>query len=69
MHNATDGASAPGNSAMQLVDEYAQTGSHGTLMLDKAGRSKYLGPTAGSEWLKDVCHLTIELGDKMSGTV
>ena len=28
--------------------------SHGTLMLDKEGRSKYLGPTAGSEWLKDV---------------
>ena len=26
----------------------------GTLMIDKAGRSKYLGPTAGSDWLKDV---------------
>ncbi|KAL4736407.1 hypothetical protein BDV11DRAFT_211264 [Aspergillus similis] len=29
------------------------SGSHGTLMLGKGGRSKYLGPTAGSEWLKD----------------
>jgi hypothetical protein len=26
----------------------------GTLMIDKGGRSKYLGPTAGSDWLKDV---------------
>lgn len=35
--------------------------SHGTLMLSKEGRAKYLGPTAGSEWLKDVgwcCSLT-----------
>ena len=28
---------------------------YGTLMLGKGGRSKYLGPTAGSDWLKDVC--------------
>lgn len=28
--------------------------AHGTLMLSREGRSKYLGPTAGSEWLKDV---------------
>lgn len=27
---------------------------HGTLLLSREGRSKYLGPTAGSEWLKDV---------------
>lgn len=26
----------------------------GTLMIGKGGRSKYLGPTAGSDWLKDV---------------
>ena len=31
-----------------------QIASHGTLMLEKDGRSQYLGPTAGSEWLKDV---------------
>ncbi|KAL1865142.1 hypothetical protein VTK73DRAFT_5467 [Phialemonium thermophilum] len=30
-----------------------QNGSYGTLMFGKGGRSKYLGPTAGSEWLKD----------------
>lgn len=29
--------------------------SHGTLMLAGTGQSRYLGPTAGSEWLKDVC--------------
>ncbi|GKZ24450.1 hypothetical protein AbraIFM66951_010458 [Aspergillus brasiliensis] len=34
-----------------VVDE--QSGSYGTLMLGKGGRSKYLGPTAGSEWLKE----------------
>ena len=28
--------------------------SHGTLMLSGGGQSRYLGPTAGSEWLKDV---------------
>lgn len=36
------------------VDHGEQSGSHGTLMLSKGGRSKYLGPTAGTEWLKDV---------------
>ena len=29
---------------------------YGTLVLSHGGRSKYLGPTAGSEWLKDVRH-------------
>lgn len=28
--------------------------SYGTLVLSYGGRSKYLGPTAASEWLKDV---------------
>jgi len=28
--------------------------SHGTLVIDKSGRSRYLGPTAGPEWLRDV---------------
>ncbi|WWC94364.1 hypothetical protein V866_001206 [Kwoniella sp. B9012] len=27
--------------------------SHGTLVITQGGRSKYLGPTAASEWLKD----------------
>lgn len=32
--------------------------SYGTLVMGQGGRSKYLGPTAGSEWLRDVslCH-------------
>lgn len=41
-------------SAVQHADDGEQSGSYGTLMLSKEGRSKYLGPTAGSEWLKDV---------------
>lgn len=28
--------------------------SHGTLVISHTGRSKYLGPSAASEWLKDV---------------
>jgi hypothetical protein len=28
--------------------------SFGTLVISHSGRSKYLGPTAASEWLKDV---------------
>ncbi|KAK4937550.1 hypothetical protein LTR10_021842 [Elasticomyces elasticus] len=35
------------------IDDDEPVGSYGTLMLNKDGRSKYLGPTAGSEWLKD----------------
>lgn len=28
--------------------------NYGTLVIDKSGRSKWLGPTAGTEWLKNV---------------
>lgn len=42
------------NSAAQPLRAGEQSGSYGTLMLGKGGRSKYLGPTAGSEWLKEV---------------
>jgi hypothetical protein len=28
--------------------------SHGTLVIDKTGRSRYFGATAGTEWLKNV---------------
>lgn len=55
-------ATTPGGPSVitsQSVDQGDQNGSHGTLMLSKGGRSKYLGPTAGSEWLKDVCPLTL----------
>ena len=33
----------------------APDSAHGTLLIGRGGRSKYLGPTAASEWLKDVC--------------
>lgn len=36
------------------IGQSDSTGSHGTLMISKGGLSKYLGPTAGTEWLKDV---------------
>lgn len=39
-----------GNAAVDPTDEQ----SHGTLVISHTGRSKYLGPTAASEWLKDV---------------
>ena len=42
--------------AMQSADDGAPDGSYGTLVLSEGGRSRYLGPTAGSEWLKDVSH-------------
>lgn len=46
------------NPPLSSADDHGeQSGSHGTLMLSKGGRSKYLGPTAGSEWLKDVGNL------------
>lgn len=50
-------ASVSSNPVRQSVDDGQQGGSHGTLMLGKRGRSKYLGPTAGSEWLKEAGHL------------
>lgn len=31
--------------------------NYGTLVIDKSGRSKWLGPTAGTEWLKNVSYL------------
>nr|XP_018263450.1 uncharacterized protein I303_03319 [Kwoniella dejecticola CBS 10117]OBR85608.1 hypothetical protein I303_03319 [Kwoniella dejecticola CBS 10117] len=38
--------------AVDLGETAEETG-FGTLVLSHGGRSKYLGPTAGSEWLKD----------------
>lgn len=57
------GASGSINPPLQPTDDGETSGSHGTLMLSKGGRSKYLGPTAGSEWLKDVCHRTLKTLD------
>lgn len=47
------GRNASRKAALLNYDADEWGGSYGTLMLDKDGRSKYLGPTAGSEWLKD----------------
>lgn len=38
----------------QHIERGGLEGSYGTLIRSDSGRSKYLGPTAGSEWLKDV---------------
>ncbi|KAJ0104372.1 hypothetical protein J7T55_011156 [Diaporthe amygdali] len=57
LFNIPTGASGSSNLARQAVDDGQQSGSHGTLMLGKRGRSKYLGPTAGSEWLKEASRL------------
>jgi hypothetical protein len=46
---------------VDLTDDAAHDGSYGTLMLSEGGRSKYLGPTAGSEWLRDVCKTTVDI--------
>lgn len=47
---ASDHLAETTHQAMEAPEEQ----SHGTLMLTQGGRSKYLGPTAASEWLKDV---------------
>ncbi|KAI9147388.1 hypothetical protein HJFPF1_12408 [Paramyrothecium foliicola] len=46
-------ANAPGEPDIGSMENSEQSGSYGLLVLTKGGRSKYLGPTAGSEWLKD----------------
>ncbi|KAJ4987063.1 transcriptional regulatory protein C1F7.11c 2 [Stagonosporopsis vannaccii] len=48
-------SSGPSNAdaIVDVTDDATQDGSYGTLMLSEGGRSKYLGPTAGSEWLRD----------------
>ena len=44
--------SNPGSTLPQLRPTDQQ--GVGTLLIGRAGRSKFLGPTAGSEWLNDV---------------
>ena len=48
VENLVDGA------ARQSVVSPSNEASHGTLVISASGRSKYLGPSAASEWLKDV---------------
>lgn len=45
-------SSIPSHPSHASPDEH--DGSYGTLILNKRGISKYLGPTAASEWLKEV---------------
>lgn len=47
------GNDVPVTSSLQATGDEDNVGSHGTLMICRDGLSKYLGPTAGSEWLKD----------------
>lgn len=58
-HSINTGTSASSNPARLSIDDGDQNGSYGTLMLGKRGTSKYLGPTAGSEWLKEVIYLPV----------
>lgn len=37
-----------------VLSEGHEKCSHGTLLMTRGGRFKYLGPTSASEWLKDV---------------
>lgn len=41
-------------SSSNVMSEGHEKGSHGTLLMTRGGRFKYLGPTSASEWLKDV---------------
>lgn len=56
-----DPVSHPSETAGNETSIFARAGlspndepSHGTLVISASGRSKYLGPSAASEWLKDV---------------
>jgi hypothetical protein len=46
---------SPGNSLSHISPESSsQAQAYGTLLIGRGGRSKYLGPTAASDWLRDV---------------
>ncbi|KAK9234666.1 hypothetical protein V1525DRAFT_391222 [Lipomyces kononenkoae] len=53
LNSVLSGVSGSSNPTVRFIDHGVQSGSHGTLILGKGGRSRYLGPTAGSEWLQD----------------
>lgn len=52
--NVLGGPSVSINPPVHPPEAGDQNDSYGTLMLSKGGRYKYLGPTAGTEWLKEV---------------
>lgn len=56
-YSINTGTSTSRNPTRLSIDDDHQNGSYGTLMIGNRGRSKYLGPTAGSEWLKEVIYL------------
>ncbi|KAM5344358.1 hypothetical protein ACJ41O_012895 [Fusarium nematophilum] len=53
LYNVPTATSGSSNLTRNAADNGQESGSYGTLMVSKRGRSKYLGPTAGSEWLKE----------------
>ena len=53
---------------MAVTDDDDKGNSYGTLVMSRGGRSKYLGPTAGSEWLKDVQQLQEDTANTPSVT-
>lgn len=46
--------SAPSETMFRAPAPSPNEQSHGTLVIDKTGRSRYFGATAGTEWLKNV---------------
>ena len=56
--SAPSGTSGSNHPHTRAVDAENADGSYGTLMVSKGGQSKYLGPTAGSEWLQAVSTLS-----------
>jgi hypothetical protein len=48
----------PDGTLKQSIVSPSNEASHGTLVISSSGRSKYLGPSAASEWLKDVSRWT-----------
>ena len=59
LSNSSVRYSNPGSVRMPPPSPIPQ--SHGTLVLDQSGNSRYLGPTAGTEWLKNVRVSLVEM--------
>lgn len=65
LHSLLDGVAGPADRSLngagisrtcasEPTDDGEPDESYGTLMFSQGGQSKYLGPTAGSVWLRDV---------------
>ena len=67
MRNVVSGLNSGGTNPTHASNEDGDPhDAHGTLMVSREGRSKYLGPTAGSEWLKDVRQPTSHMQGKVT---